>query len=210
MNAGETRDPWARDQEHDCSRHGRPYELHFYDVLQVKLTGLRGRCYLYFVGQQINLSPVPEENTISIFQGCSPDKHPWKLSLEPKLSGALLIRCADTPEPRGEYVSFFLCLLKLDSSVELIILPSKQFFFTCLFLFIPSSLSPLPTLSTCLDCGDLSPETRASLPNPPSSHCLLRAQLWLCYAPDQKLPAAPPTTFWPKIQFLRNTAFLIR
>lgn len=119
-------------------------------------------------------------------------------------------RCRYTPETHGEYISFVLFLLQLDSSVELIILPSKQFFLTRMFLFIPPSFSLLPTISTCLDYGDLSPETQVSLPNPPSSHCLLRAQLWLRHAPDQKLPTAPPTAVWPKFQLLPNTAFLIR
>ena len=41
----------------------------------------RGK-YLYYTGQEINLSSAPEGDSISVFQGCLFSRHPWKDSPE--------------------------------------------------------------------------------------------------------------------------------
>ena len=109
------RDSWARDLGRYWSRPSRQYEFHFYHGLQAKLPDPWGRRYLYLTGQQTNLPSAPEENTMSIFQGCSSDDHLGKGSVERKLSVHLLTRHAETPKTHGGHISFFLSPLKLDS-----------------------------------------------------------------------------------------------
>ena len=55
----------------------------FLKGLLINLTNfcLRGRHYLSYIGQETNLSSVPEEDTISSFQGCLLFKHSWQDSL---------------------------------------------------------------------------------------------------------------------------------
>lgn len=55
----------------------------------------RGSITFIMLVSKINLSSASEGNNISIFQGCSLHEHPWKDNLEQKLSGSLLISCAE-------------------------------------------------------------------------------------------------------------------
>lgn len=55
----------------------------------------RGRHYHYYTGQEANLPPVLERDTLSIFQGYLLFKHPWKDSLGQKLSMPIPARCAE-------------------------------------------------------------------------------------------------------------------